>query len=40
VNTPADLDLCLASGVEAVITDDPRRALDHLNRASRRTAGE
>jgi glycerophosphoryl diester phosphodiesterase len=30
VNTAADLDLCLSSGVEAVITDDPRSALAHL----------
>ena len=33
VNTPADLDLCVSTGVEAVITDDPRAALDHLDRA-------
>ncbi len=32
VNTPEDLDLCVATGVEAVITDDPRSALDHLTR--------
>ena len=31
VNTPADLDLCVSLGVEAVITDDPRYALDHLD---------
>jgi glycerophosphoryl diester phosphodiesterase len=31
VNDPADLDLCVSLGVEAVITDDPRRALDHLD---------
>jgi glycerophosphoryl diester phosphodiesterase len=31
VNTPEDLDLCLSLDVEAVITDDPRRALKHLN---------
>jgi glycerophosphoryl diester phosphodiesterase len=31
VNEPADLDLCVAQGVEAVITDDPRVALDHLD---------
>jgi glycerophosphoryl diester phosphodiesterase len=31
VNTPADLDLCVRLGVEAVITDDPRQALDHLD---------
>jgi glycerophosphoryl diester phosphodiesterase len=31
VNEPADLDLCVAMGVEAVITDDPRQALDHLD---------
>lgn len=30
VNTPADLDLCVAAGVEAVITDDPRSAVHHL----------
>jgi glycerophosphoryl diester phosphodiesterase len=30
VNEPADLDLCLSLEVEAVITDDPRRALDHF----------
>jgi glycerophosphoryl diester phosphodiesterase len=30
VNDTADLDLCLAAGVEAVITDNPRRALAHL----------
>jgi glycerophosphoryl diester phosphodiesterase len=34
VNTPADLDLCLELGVEAVITDDPRNVLRHLHRAS------
>jgi glycerophosphoryl diester phosphodiesterase len=32
VNSPEDLDLCVATGVEAVITDDPRSALDHLTR--------
>jgi glycerophosphoryl diester phosphodiesterase len=31
VNEPADLDLCAALGVEAVITDDPGLALDHLD---------
>jgi glycerophosphoryl diester phosphodiesterase len=31
VNTPADLDLCASQGVEAVITDDPRGALDHFD---------
>jgi glycerophosphoryl diester phosphodiesterase len=31
VNTHADLDLCVSLGVEAVITDDPRGALDHLD---------
>jgi glycerophosphoryl diester phosphodiesterase len=31
VNDPDDLDLCVAAGVEAVITDDPRQALDHLD---------
>jgi glycerophosphoryl diester phosphodiesterase len=37
VNSPQDLDLCLSSGVEAVITDDPRSALAHLTGpASRR----
>ncbi|MGA8211234.1 MAG: glycerophosphodiester phosphodiesterase family protein [Nocardioidaceae bacterium] len=30
VNDPRDLDLCADLGVEAVITDDPRRALRHL----------
>ncbi len=30
VNTTADLDLCAAAGVEAVITDNPRMALDHF----------
>jgi glycerophosphoryl diester phosphodiesterase len=30
VNEPADLDLCVSLGVEAVITDNPRRALEHL----------
>jgi glycerophosphoryl diester phosphodiesterase len=30
-NTADELDLCLSLGVEAVITDDPRAALDHLN---------
>jgi len=30
VNTPEDLDLCLSSGVEAVITDDPRSVLAQL----------
>jgi glycerophosphoryl diester phosphodiesterase len=34
VNDPDDLDLCVSLGVEAVITDDPRRALDHLDRSS------
>lgn len=32
VNTPADLDLCLELGVEAVITDDPGALLRHLHR--------
>jgi glycerophosphoryl diester phosphodiesterase len=32
VNTPADLDLCLDLGVEAVITDDPRNVLRRLRR--------
>jgi glycerophosphoryl diester phosphodiesterase len=32
VNTPEDLDLCVATGVEAVITDNPRSALAHLTR--------
>jgi len=31
VNDTADLDLCLAAGVEAVITDNPRQALEHLD---------
>ena len=31
VNEPADLDLCASLGVEAVITDDPGLALDHLD---------
>jgi glycerophosphoryl diester phosphodiesterase len=31
VNEAEDLDLCLSLGVEAVITDDPRGALDHLD---------
>jgi glycerophosphoryl diester phosphodiesterase len=31
VNKPDDLDLCVSLGVEAVITDDPRQALDHLD---------
>ena len=31
VNDPADLDLCVSLGVEAVITDDPRQALRHLD---------
>jgi glycerophosphoryl diester phosphodiesterase len=35
VNEPADLDLCVSLGVEAVITDDPRRALEHLDGPSR-----
>jgi glycerophosphoryl diester phosphodiesterase len=30
VNTVADLDLCVALGVEAVITDDPAMAVGHL----------
>lgn len=30
VNSADDLDLCASLGVEAVITDDPQRALDHL----------
>ncbi|MFP5253395.1 MAG: glycerophosphodiester phosphodiesterase [Actinomycetes bacterium] len=32
VNTPADLELCLEVGVEAVITDDPAAMLAHLHR--------
>lgn len=32
VNTPADLELCLELGVEAVITDDPAPVLRHLQR--------
>ncbi|NUR07350.1 MAG: glycerophosphodiester phosphodiesterase [Nocardioidaceae bacterium] len=35
VNTPEDLDLCTRLGVEAVITDDPGMALDHLDGPSR-----
>ena len=31
VNEMEDLDLCVSLGAEAVITDDPRRALDHLD---------
>jgi glycerophosphoryl diester phosphodiesterase len=31
VNKAEDLDLCVSLGVEAVITDDPRQALDHLD---------
>jgi glycerophosphoryl diester phosphodiesterase len=31
VNDPADLDLCVSLGVEAVITDNPRQALAHLD---------
>ena len=31
VNTPAQLDLCVRLGVEAVITDDPGQALHHLD---------
>jgi glycerophosphoryl diester phosphodiesterase len=31
VNTPADLNLCVRLGVEAVITDNPGMALDHLD---------
>jgi glycerophosphoryl diester phosphodiesterase len=36
VNTPADLDLCVRLGVEAVITDNPGMAVDHLDGRSRR----
>lgn len=32
VNSPADLDLCVSLGVEAVITDTPGFALAHLTR--------
>lgn len=32
VNSPADLDLCVSLGVEAVITDTPGFALGHLSR--------
>jgi glycerophosphoryl diester phosphodiesterase len=43
VNEPADLDLCTSLGVEAVITDNPGLALDHLDGPSqdgaRRTFG-
>jgi glycerophosphoryl diester phosphodiesterase len=35
VNTPADLDLCVSLGVEAVITDDPRHVLKRLTGSSR-----
>ncbi len=35
VNTTADLDLCVKLGVEAVITDAPGLALDHLDGPSR-----
>ena len=40
-NTPADLDLCLATGVEAVMTDDPGRALAYFEGPgpTRRAAG-
>ncbi|MEP7089845.1 MAG: glycerophosphodiester phosphodiesterase family protein [Nocardioidaceae bacterium] len=31
VNEPTDLDLCVSLGAEAVITDDPRFALDYLD---------
>jgi glycerophosphoryl diester phosphodiesterase len=31
VNEMEDLDLCVSLGAEAIITDDPRRALDHLD---------
>ena len=31
VNTPEDIDLCVRLGVEAVITDNPGMALDHLD---------
>jgi glycerophosphoryl diester phosphodiesterase len=31
VNSTADLDLCVRMGVEAVITDNPGMALDHLD---------
>jgi glycerophosphoryl diester phosphodiesterase len=34
VNDPADLDLCVDLGVEAVMTDDPRRAMAHFRKAS------
>ena len=34
VNTPADLDLSARLGVEAVITDDPGKALDHFTSAA------
>jgi glycerophosphoryl diester phosphodiesterase len=43
VNDPEDLDLCCSLGVEAVITDDPRVALEHLDgpspAGSRRNVG-
>jgi glycerophosphoryl diester phosphodiesterase len=31
VNSPEDLDMCVRLGVEAVITDNPGMALDHLD---------
>lgn len=34
VNTTEDLDFCVSLGVEAVITDDPRQALEHLRGSS------
>jgi glycerophosphoryl diester phosphodiesterase len=35
VNTPEEIDLCCRLGVEAVITDDPGMALDHLDGPSK-----
>ncbi len=40
VNTPEDLDLCLDLGVEAVITDLPGMALDHLGGPFRQQAAQ
>jgi glycerophosphoryl diester phosphodiesterase len=39
VNTPDDIDLCCRIGVEAVITDSPGMALDHLDGPSQPTVG-
>ncbi|MEZ5160999.1 MAG: glycerophosphodiester phosphodiesterase family protein [Marmoricola sp.] len=32
VNTPADIDLCLELGVEALITDNPGATLEYLDK--------